>query len=239
MEDTVAHRRDHRRQGAGPLRPCPRGSRTPRSPCSTPRSRSRRPRSTPRSRSTDPTQIKPSSTRKRTCCARWSSKSRRPARTSSSARRAIDDLVQHFLAKEKIYAVSRVKKSDMEKLAKATGANIVTKVGRARGRRPGIRRTDRGQEDPGRRDVLRHRLQERRRRSPSSSAAAPTTSSTRSSGPWTTHMNVVAVAIEEGQMRHRRRLDRRRSRNEAAGILGHRSAAGSRSPSMRSLPQWK
>jgi thermosome len=42
--------------------------------------------------------------------------------------KGIDDLVQHYLAKEKIYAVRRVKKSDMEKLAKATGAIIVTKI---------------------------------------------------------------------------------------------------------------
>ena len=42
--------------------------------------------------------------------------------------KGIDDLAQHFLAKEGVYAVRRVKKSDMEKLAKATGANIVSKV---------------------------------------------------------------------------------------------------------------
>ncbi len=42
--------------------------------------------------------------------------------------KGIDDLAQHYLAKEGIYAVRRVKKSDMEKLAKATGANIVSKV---------------------------------------------------------------------------------------------------------------
>ncbi len=42
--------------------------------------------------------------------------------------KGIDDLAQHYLAKEGIYAVRRVKKSDMEKLAKATGANIVTKL---------------------------------------------------------------------------------------------------------------
>ena len=40
--------------------------------------------------------------------------------------KGIDDMAQHFLAKEGIYAVRRVKKSDMEKLAKATGGNIVT-----------------------------------------------------------------------------------------------------------------
>ena len=33
--------------------------------------------------------------------------------------KGIDDLAQHYLAKEGIYAVRRVKKSDMEKLAKA------------------------------------------------------------------------------------------------------------------------
>ncbi len=42
--------------------------------------------------------------------------------------KGIDDLAQHYLSKEKIYAVRRVKKSDMEKLAKATGANLVTKL---------------------------------------------------------------------------------------------------------------
>jgi len=42
--------------------------------------------------------------------------------------KGIDDLVQHYLSKEKIYAVRRVKKSDMDKLAKATGAQLVTKL---------------------------------------------------------------------------------------------------------------
>ncbi|RLG17200.1 thermosome subunit [Nanoarchaeota archaeon] len=40
--------------------------------------------------------------------------------------KGIDDLAQHLLAKAGIYAVRRVKKSDMEKLAKATGARIVS-----------------------------------------------------------------------------------------------------------------
>ena len=44
------------------------------------------------------------------------------------AQKGIDDLPQHFLAKEGIYAVRRVKKSDMEKLAKATGGKVVTKL---------------------------------------------------------------------------------------------------------------
>ena len=40
--------------------------------------------------------------------------------------KGIDDIAQHYLAKAGIYAVRRVKKSDMEKLAKATGGEIVT-----------------------------------------------------------------------------------------------------------------
>ncbi len=42
--------------------------------------------------------------------------------------KGIDDMAQHFLAKAGILAVRRVKKSDMEKLARATGATIVTKI---------------------------------------------------------------------------------------------------------------
>ncbi len=42
--------------------------------------------------------------------------------------KGIDDLAQHYLAKAKISAARRLKKSDMEKLAKATGANIVSTV---------------------------------------------------------------------------------------------------------------
>ena len=42
--------------------------------------------------------------------------------------KGIDDMAQYFLAKAGILAVRRVKKSDMEKLARATGARIVTKI---------------------------------------------------------------------------------------------------------------
>lgn len=42
--------------------------------------------------------------------------------------KGIDDTVQHLLARKKIYACRRVKKSDMEKLSKATGAKIVNEV---------------------------------------------------------------------------------------------------------------
>jgi thermosome len=40
--------------------------------------------------------------------------------------KGIDDIVQHYLAKEGIIAVKRIKESDMSKLSKATGARIVT-----------------------------------------------------------------------------------------------------------------
>jgi thermosome len=42
--------------------------------------------------------------------------------------KGIDDMAQHFLAKEGIAAVRRVKKSDVDKLAKATGARIVSNL---------------------------------------------------------------------------------------------------------------
>ncbi len=42
--------------------------------------------------------------------------------------KGIDDLAQHYLAKDGIYTVRRVKKSDMEKLSRATGASIVNNV---------------------------------------------------------------------------------------------------------------
>ncbi|MEM2250712.1 MAG: thermosome subunit beta [Candidatus Hadarchaeales archaeon] len=42
--------------------------------------------------------------------------------------KGIDDVAQHYLAKAKILAVRRVKESDMEKLARATGGKIVTNI---------------------------------------------------------------------------------------------------------------
>jgi archaeal chaperonin len=42
--------------------------------------------------------------------------------------KGIDDIAQHFLAKDGIYTVRRAKKSDMEKLSKATGAKIVANI---------------------------------------------------------------------------------------------------------------
>ncbi|MEA4976941.1 MAG: thermosome subunit beta [Methanomassiliicoccaceae archaeon] len=42
--------------------------------------------------------------------------------------KGIDDLAQHLFAKEGIYACRRVKKSDMDRLARSTGASIVNKI---------------------------------------------------------------------------------------------------------------
>jgi len=42
--------------------------------------------------------------------------------------KGIDDTTQHYLAKEGILAVRRIKKSDMEKLARASGGRIITNL---------------------------------------------------------------------------------------------------------------
>ena len=42
--------------------------------------------------------------------------------------KGIDDVAQHFLAKKGILTARRVKKSDMEKLARATGARIISNI---------------------------------------------------------------------------------------------------------------
>jgi len=42
--------------------------------------------------------------------------------------KGVDEMVQHYLARAGIYAVRRVAKSDMQSLAKATGAKIVSKL---------------------------------------------------------------------------------------------------------------
>ena len=42
--------------------------------------------------------------------------------------KGIDDMAQHFLARKSIIAIRRAKKSDMEKLAKATGGKVITNL---------------------------------------------------------------------------------------------------------------
>jgi len=43
--------------------------------------------------------------------------------------KGVDEMAQHFFAKKGIFVARRISKSDLEKLAKATGANIVTDLG--------------------------------------------------------------------------------------------------------------
>jgi len=45
-----------------------------------------------------------------------------------SCQKGIDDMAQHFLAKEGILAARRVKQSDMEKLSRATGGRIISNL---------------------------------------------------------------------------------------------------------------
>ncbi len=42
--------------------------------------------------------------------------------------KGIDDVAQHFLAKKGVYSVRRVKKSDMDRLAKATGGRVIARL---------------------------------------------------------------------------------------------------------------
>ena len=42
--------------------------------------------------------------------------------------KGIDDMTQHFLAKEGIYAVRRAKQSDINALARATGGKVITNL---------------------------------------------------------------------------------------------------------------
>ncbi|MBI4150193.1 thermosome subunit, partial [Candidatus Woesearchaeota archaeon] len=48
--------------------------------------------------------------------------------TAVFCQKGIDDIAQHYLAKKGIYAARRIKKSDMEALSRATGANITTNL---------------------------------------------------------------------------------------------------------------
>lgn len=61
------------------------------------------------------------------------------------AQKGIDDVAQHLLSKAGILAARRVKKSDIEKLAKATGGKVVSNL------------SDLGEEDLGKCDVVEER----------------------------------------------------------------------------------
>jgi chaperonin GroEL (HSP60 family) len=77
---------------------------------------------------TDPTQLQAFLSEEENLLRRMVEQVKKSGANVLFCQKGIDDLAQHFLAKEGIYAVRRVKKSDMEKLSKATGGRIVTKL---------------------------------------------------------------------------------------------------------------
>lgn len=79
-------------------------------------------------RISDPTQMKGFIDEEEKLLKDMVSKLKATGATVVFCQKGIDDIAQHFLAKEKIAAIRRVKKSDMEKLSRATGARIVTNL---------------------------------------------------------------------------------------------------------------
>ena len=77
---------------------------------------------------TDPTQINSFIENEEKVLTDMVKKIKASGATVLACQKGIDDVAQHFLAKEGIYAVRRVKKSDMEALARATGANVITSL---------------------------------------------------------------------------------------------------------------
>ena len=77
---------------------------------------------------TDPSQLQAFLSEEENLLKGMVDKVKRSGATVLFCQKGIDDLAQHYLSKEGIYAVRRVKKSDMEKLAKATGGKIATKL---------------------------------------------------------------------------------------------------------------
>ncbi|MDR0373805.1 MAG: TCP-1/cpn60 chaperonin family protein [Nitrososphaerota archaeon] len=74
----------------------------------------------------DPTQMKAFLDQETSMMQDMVSKVKTSGATVIFCQKGIDDMVQHFLAKEGIIAARRVKESDMEKLARATGGRIVS-----------------------------------------------------------------------------------------------------------------
>jgi len=76
----------------------------------------------------DPTQLQAFLDEEESMLRKMVDKVKKSGSTVLVCQKGIDDLAQHFLSKEGIYAVRRAKKSDMEKLAKATGAKIIANL---------------------------------------------------------------------------------------------------------------
>ena len=76
----------------------------------------------------DPTQMKAFLDKETSMLKEMVEKVKASGATVLFCQKGIDDLAQHFLSKEGIIAARRVKQSDMEKLARATGGNVITKL---------------------------------------------------------------------------------------------------------------
>ena len=76
----------------------------------------------------DPTQMKAFLDQETSMLKEMSDKIKKSGADVVFCQKGVDDMVQHFLAKEGIMAARRVKESDMEKLARATGGRIVSDI---------------------------------------------------------------------------------------------------------------
>ncbi|MBI2564919.1 TCP-1/cpn60 chaperonin family protein [Candidatus Woesearchaeota archaeon] len=77
---------------------------------------------------TDPTQIKAFVDQEENMLREMVEKVVKSGANTVFCQKGIDDIAQHFLAKKGIYAARRVKKSDMEAIARSTGAVIITNL---------------------------------------------------------------------------------------------------------------
>ena len=80
----------------------------------------------------DPAQIKAFLDQENQMLKTMSDKIKKAGANVVLAQKGIDDVIQHYLAKEKITAVRRIRQSDADKIAKATGAKIITNVNELR-----------------------------------------------------------------------------------------------------------
>ncbi|MBM4400693.1 MAG: thermosome subunit, partial [Crenarchaeota archaeon] len=76
----------------------------------------------------DPSQMKAFLDQESSMLEKMASKIKASGADVVFCQKGIDDMVQHFLAKEGIMAARRIKESDMEKLARATGGKIVSNL---------------------------------------------------------------------------------------------------------------
>jgi thermosome len=76
----------------------------------------------------DPTQMQAFLNKEESMLKDMVAKVKKSGATVLFCQKGIDDMAQHFLAKEGILVARRVKQSDMEKLARATGGKVITKL---------------------------------------------------------------------------------------------------------------